>query len=48
VPDLWDTNPDKVFRPPDQPDPATSDHEDHTQEIRLRMIAADSGCPPTS
>jgi hypothetical protein len=37
VPDLWDTNPDKVFRPSDaQPDPATSDHEDHTQEIRLK------------
>jgi hypothetical protein len=37
VPDLWDTNPDKVFRPPDaQPDPAPSDHEDHSQEIRLK------------
>jgi hypothetical protein len=37
LPDLWDTNPDKVFRPPDAPtNPATSDHEDHTQEIRLK------------
>lgn len=37
MPDLWDTNPDRVFRPPDQqPDPATSDQEDHTQEIRLK------------
>jgi hypothetical protein len=37
VPDLWDANPDKVFRPPDaQPDPATNDHEDHSQEIRLK------------
>lgn len=37
MPDLWDTNPDKVFRPPDQqPDPTTSDHEDHSREIRLK------------
>ena len=37
MPDLWDTNPDKVFRPPDAPtNRATSDHEDHTQEIRLK------------
>jgi hypothetical protein len=37
LPDLWDTNPDNVFRPPDaQTNPATSDHEDHTQEIRLK------------
>jgi hypothetical protein len=37
MPDLWDTNPDNVFTPPDaQPNPATSDHEIHTQEIRLK------------
>ena len=37
MPDLWDTNPDNVFSPPDaQPDPATGDHEDYTREIRLK------------
>jgi hypothetical protein len=37
MPDLWDTNPDHVFNPPDaQPNPAPSDHNDHTQEIRLK------------
>lgn len=34
MPDLWDTNPDNVFRPPDEPpNPPPSDHHDHTQEI---------------
>lgn len=39
MPDLWDTNPDHVFSPPDaQPNPAPSDHHnnDPTQEIRLK------------
>jgi hypothetical protein len=37
VPDLWDTNPHNVFGTPDaQPDPATGDHGDYTQEIRLK------------
>jgi hypothetical protein len=37
MPDLWDSNPDHVFSPPDaQPNPAPSDHDDHTQEIRLK------------
>jgi hypothetical protein len=37
MPDLWDTNPDNVFSPPDEsPDPAPSDHHDRTQEIRLK------------
>lgn len=37
MPDLWDTNPDNLFSPPDaQPNPATGDHEDYTQEIRLK------------
>jgi hypothetical protein len=42
MPDLWDTNPDNVFSPPDeQPDPAPSGHDasgqgDHTNEVQLR------------
>jgi len=37
MPDLWDTNPDHVFSPPDgQPNPAGSDQDDLTQEIRLK------------
>ena len=37
MPDLWDTNPDNVFSPPDtQPDLIPSDHDDHTQEVRLK------------
>lgn len=38
MPDLWDTNPDRVFSPPDaQPNLAPSDHhDDPTQEIRLK------------
>jgi hypothetical protein len=37
MPDLWDTNPRSAFNTPDeQPDPAPSDHDDHTQEIRLK------------
>jgi hypothetical protein len=37
MPDLWDTNPDNIFSPPDErPDPAPSDHDDHSQEIRLK------------
>ena len=39
MPDLWDTNPDHVFSPTDEPsDPAPSDHDDHTQQIRLRDV----------
>ena len=37
MPDLWDTDPDNVFSPPDaQPDSAAGDHESSTQEIRLK------------
>ena len=37
MPDLWDANPDNVIRPPDaQPDPAASDHDSYSQEIRLK------------
>jgi hypothetical protein len=37
MPDLWDTNPEHVFSPPDaQPNPATGNHDDHSQEIRLK------------
>jgi hypothetical protein len=37
MPDLWDTNPEHVFSPPDaQPNPAGSDQDDLTQEIRLK------------
>jgi hypothetical protein len=42
MPDLWDTNPDNVFSPPDeQPDPASSGHDDasgqdHTNQVQLR------------
>jgi hypothetical protein len=37
MPDLWDTSPDNVFRVTDeQPDPAPSGHDDHTQEVRLK------------
>jgi hypothetical protein len=36
MPDLWDTNPDSVFNPPDtQPDPDPSAHDDHA-EVRLK------------
>ncbi len=41
--DLWDTNPDNVFSPPDeQPSPApsgqddASGQDDHTNEVQLR------------
>jgi hypothetical protein len=37
MPDLWDTNPANVFRPPgEQPDPAPSGHHDPTKEVELR------------
>lgn len=37
MPDLWDTNPDNVFSPPDeQPDPAPSGQDDPTNEVQLR------------
>ena len=42
MPDLWDTNPDNVFSPPDeQPDPAPGGHDDasgqddRTNEVQL-------------
>jgi hypothetical protein len=36
MPDLWDTSPDNVPSPPDaQANPGPSDHDDHSQEIRL-------------
>jgi hypothetical protein len=35
MPDLWDTNPDSVFNPPNtQPDPGPSAHDDHA-EVQL-------------
>jgi hypothetical protein len=37
MPDLWDTNPDDVFSEPSKKrDPASSGHDDHTQEVRLK------------
>jgi hypothetical protein len=37
MPDLWDTNPDHVFGPSaEEPDPAPSGHDDHTEEVRLK------------
>jgi|RhiMetdeSRZDD1v2_1073273.scaffolds.fasta_scaffold237191_2 hypothetical protein len=34
---LWDTNPDKLFSPPnEQPDPAPSGQDDHRNEIKLK------------
>jgi hypothetical protein len=37
MPDLWDTNPDNVFSPPDEPpDPPPSSHDDHANEIKLK------------
>jgi len=36
MPNLWDTNPHREFSSSDeQPDPAPSDYDDHSQEIRL-------------
>ena len=37
MPDLWDTNPDNVFSPPDeqQPDPAPSGQDDYPNEVML-------------
>jgi hypothetical protein len=33
MPDLWDTNPEDVFGTPDeQPDPASSGHDDHKRK----------------
>jgi hypothetical protein len=49
MPDLWDTNPDHVFSPPDaQPDPTPSDYDDHSQKSGSRMTAASYGSPPMS
>jgi len=37
MPDLWDTNPRNTFSTPDeQPDPAASGHDDHTEEVMLK------------
>jgi len=37
MPDLWDTNPDNIFSPPDeQPDPAPSSHDDYPNEVTLK------------
>jgi hypothetical protein len=37
MPDLWDTNPDNAFSPPDeQPDPAPSGHDDSINEVQLK------------
>ena len=34
MPDLWDTNPDNVFRPSGkQPNPGPSGHHDHDEHI---------------
>ena len=36
MPDLWDTNPDNIFSPPDeQPDPAPSSQADYPNEATL-------------
>jgi len=50
MPDLWDTNPDHVFSPPDaQPNLAPSDHhDDPPRRSGSKMTAAGSGSPPTS
>jgi hypothetical protein len=37
LPDLWDTNPDHVFRAPDaQSNPAPNGQDQHTKEVRLK------------
>jgi hypothetical protein len=40
MPDLWDTNPDNVFRPPGRhPNPGPSghhDHDEHPEEMPLK------------
>jgi hypothetical protein len=37
MPDLWDTPPDNVVSTPhEQPDPPPSDHDDHSQQVRLK------------
>jgi hypothetical protein len=37
MPDLWDTDPHNAFSGPDeQPDPASSGHDDHAEEVMLR------------
>jgi hypothetical protein len=37
MPDLWDTNPDHVFRLPDEPsNPAPSGQDQHTAEVLLK------------
>lgn len=40
MPDLWDTNPDNVFRTPGkQPNPGPSghhDHDEHAEEVLLK------------
>ena len=36
MPDLWDTNPDHVFRAPDEPsNPAPSGHDEQAAEVLL-------------
>ncbi|HXQ56487.1 MAG TPA: hypothetical protein VOA19_11885 [Actinomycetes bacterium] len=39
MPDLWDTNPDNVFRTAEEeshPPPPPSDPDDHTGEVKLK------------
>ena len=37
MPNLWDTNPDSVFSPPDErPDPAPSGQDDPANEVMLQ------------
>jgi hypothetical protein len=37
MPDLWDTNPDHVFRAPDaQSNPAPNGQDEYTKEVRLK------------
>jgi hypothetical protein len=35
MPDLWDTNPDRVFNPPNTPPDLTQGDQDHA-EVRLK------------
>ena len=44
MPDLWDTNPDNVFREPDdQSSPAPAGRDDHTRRCCSRTTAVASG-----
>jgi hypothetical protein len=39
MPDLWDSNPENVLGTPgEQPDPAPSGHDDHTEEVKRKDL----------